>query len=77
MRIDTTNPVRTQSQTFIIACVCLMAMTSLQCRRDEDRAYARGSTVIILYEGDERAVGWHGRFVMFLPLVSYNENLEL
>lgn len=57
--------------------VCFVVLAGLTCARSEDQADFRGSTVTILYEGDERVVGWHGRFVMFLPLVSYNENLEL
>ncbi len=60
-----------------VACLCFLALAGVACDRGNDQADSRGSTLTILYQGDERAVGWHGRFVMFLPLVSYNENLEL
>ncbi len=60
-----------------VACLCFLVLAGVACDRGNDQANSRGSTVTILYQGDERVVGWHGRFVMFLPLVSYNENLEL
>ncbi len=62
---------------WMIMCAYVLALVASGCGAGGDRAYSRGSTVTILYQGDERAVGWHGRFLMFLPLVSYNENLEL
>ena len=60
-----------------VACLCFLALAAVGCGRGGERASFRGSTVTILYQGDERVVGWHGRFVMFLPLVSFNENGEL
>ena len=57
-----------------LALVFSLPLTGLACAHSNDQADSRGSTVTILYQGDERVVGWHGRFVMFLPLVSFNES---
>ena len=49
MRIDNEMHFRSQTNTLILACVCLVALAGIHCGGGEDRAYSRGSTVIISY----------------------------
>lgn len=74
-----TKSLRTQSHPLILACICLIALASTQCSSGEDRAYARGSTVIIAVSDvsvllpDET----YADFLVFLPLATLDENREL
>ena len=80
MRIDKAKPIRAQSRTLILACVCLIAVAGIHCGGGEDRAYSRGSTITVLYPGDERILGPYqempAKFLVFLPLVTHDENGE-
>ncbi len=64
-----------------MASICLFVFTCLQCGRGDDRAYFRGSTITVLYPTDERGLGpqydMPAQFLMFLPLVTYDEDGEL
>ena len=81
MRRDKAKPVHTQSHTLIlVVCICFIALSGIHCGGGEDRAYSRGSTVTVLHPGDERIftpLRWPAQFLMFLPLVTYDENREL
>ena len=74
-----TKSLRTQSHPLILACICLVAVVNTQCSSGEDRAYARGSTVIIAVSDvsvllpDETGAD----FLVFLPLATLDENGEL
>ena len=76
-----TKPLRTQSQPFILACICLIALAGIHCGDGKDRAYSRGSTVIVPYGDDERVLNPYfdmpAQFLVFLPLVTRNEHGEL
>lgn len=77
MRIHDSRPIRTQSHTITLACLCLIALASIHCSPGIDRVYSRGSTVTVLYPGDEWVLGpsWDSevKMLVFLPLVTYEE----
>lgn len=71
---------RTAWNRWAPACACLVAFIALGCGRGDDRAYRRASTLTVLHPGDERIFTpliWPAQFLIFLPLVSYDENGEL
>lgn len=72
---------RNQSHALTLALCCLVALASIQCRRDSDRTEPDGSTVTVLFEGDERVLGprWndHPQHLMFLTLVWENKQGEI
>ena len=84
MRIDKRKLVRTQRRVFILVCICLIALVSLQCNRVGDQKSTRESKVTALYPGDERIFfqEWNGMdasYLMFLPLFAHDtggDNLE-
>jgi len=54
----------------------MLALGAAGCRRAEDRAYARGNTLIVAVDGEDRpliADGFAGERLVFLPLVRENE----
>ena len=57
------------------------ALTALACARDEDPAYSRGSAMIVAYccgpQALNPSMGLTSKFLVFLPLVAYDENGEL
>ncbi len=71
---------RRLSHTLILVCICLFALAVIRCREGKDRAYPRDSTITILSGGDEWLLTPYGnelpRFLVFLPLVTRNENWE-
>ncbi|MFB3111452.1 MAG: hypothetical protein ACE10G_05415, partial [Gemmatimonadales bacterium] len=73
MRVDKAMPVHTQSQTLILACLCLIALAGIHCGGGKDRAYSRGSTVVVSHRiSDEAALrpgsdSW-AKFLVFLSL---------
>lgn len=82
MKKQKSKTVCATGQPYFILCICLLAFLSIQCSRDDDRAYSRGSTVIVAYsESTKRwlldAFDEEARFLIFLPLVAYDENGEL
>ncbi len=77
--LDRTKPLRGKSHPLILAAICVIALASTQCSRNEDRTSSRESTVIVAYYGDgERALhlneGSPPQFLVFLPLVTWDEN---
>jgi len=78
MSVLKTKPVRAQDQTSFILCICLLAFSSVQCSRDNDRAYSRGSTVIVAYADEAFGLDSNAaRFLLFLPLVTLDEHGKL
>ncbi len=82
MRIDKEMPLCIQSRTLILACVCLIALAGIHCGGGKDRAYSRGSTVIVAHPGLDGAgfspaVTDQDRYLMFLPMLTFNEQGEL
>ena len=67
----------------LLACACVLALAVLGCGRGDDRARSKQSTVTVLSteEGiDERSwVTWtiSSQFLVFLPLVTWDENGEI
>ncbi|MFQ5690959.1 MAG: ABC transporter substrate-binding protein, partial [Gemmatimonadota bacterium] len=57
---------------------CLVPFAALGCDRSPDHSGARGSTITVLYDADERLFGpyWSmpSWFLMFLPLATYDES---
>ena len=49
MRLQITRPALKRSRRLLLACFCLIALASIHCGEGKDRAYSRGSTVIISY----------------------------
>ena len=79
-RQDNTMIIRAPKRKLLLACICLIALGALQCRRDEDRASSRASTVIVAYSDDDEAIGLdsgEARFLLFLPLVTLDEHGKL
>ena len=82
MNIDKQMHFRSQSHTLILACVCLIALEGLHCGGGEDRAYSRGSTVVVSHRiSDEAALrpgsdSW-AKFLVFLSLLWWSEEGEL
>ena len=66
---------------WMIMCAYMLALVALGCGRGDDRAYSRESTVIVATsEGAEDLnpdFDHTARFLVFLPLVTYDENGEL
>ena len=62
---------------LVLACICLFALGA--CRRDEDRAYSRGSTVTIAVSDVSVLLpdATDADFLVFLPLATLDENGEL
>ena len=65
-----------------LGCACVLALAAPGCnRRGEDRAYSRGSTVIVAYCCGERVLNPYferpAQHLVFLPLVALDENGEL
>ncbi len=62
-------------------CVRLFALTAVGCRRGNDRAYSRGSTVTVAYCCGKEALNpshdMNAKFLVFLPLAAYNRKGEL
>ena len=70
---------RSQSHTLILACVCLVALGGSHCGGGEDRAYSRGSTLVMAVPNVEavKPCNWDLDFLTFLPLAKQNERGEL
>ncbi len=72
---------RESSRRSILAHVWLLCVAGLGCGPGGDRAGADVSTLTVLYPGEERILGpyWDmpAKFLMFLPLVAYDEEGEL
>lgn len=70
---------RIRSHSLFLVCLCLVAFAGIRCRRDSGRAKLDGSTVTVLYDGDERLMGpaedWYPQYLMFLALME-NETAE-
>ena len=77
MRIDKEMHFHTQSHTLILACICLIALAAMHCGGGEDRAYSRGSTVIVAHPENDPLIDQPAEFLVFLPLVKFNEHGEL
>ena len=62
-----------------LVCIFLIALGTLQCRRDEDRAYSRGSAVVIAYPAspNDPWAGTSALQLVFLPMATWDENWEL
>ena len=60
----------------MIMCAYMLALVALGCGGGEDRAYSRGSTVVVAYPY-ETVVDETAEYLVFLTLVSYDENGEL
>ncbi len=75
-----TMPSRSLRRTLTLLCLCLFALAVIHCREGKDRAYPRDSTVTVLSGGDEWQLrpfsGELTKFLVFLPLVTRNENGE-
>lgn len=59
-------------------CVCFVALAGINCSRG-DRARADGSTLTVLYPGDERSWTFYdpAQFLVFLPLAQRGEDGQL
>ena len=68
MRIDNEMHFRSQSHTLILACICLIALSGIHCGGDEDRAYSRGSTLVMAVPNVEavKPCNWDLDFLTFL-----------
>lgn len=61
---------------FMQLCAASLALAAAGCRRNKDRAYARGNTLTVAVSNDfDRPLcpNYDGEFLMFLPLVRENE----
>ncbi len=62
----------------LLVCACCLGLTGIGCDRNEDPAYARGSTVVVSHrQADEAALRpgsdtW-AKFLVFLPLLGWSE----
>ena len=82
MRVDKAMHIRTQSYILILTCVSLIALAGIHCGGGEDRAYSRGSTVIVAHPGLDGGgfnpdVTGPERYLVFIPLFTFNEQGEL
>lgn len=81
MTLGKQSPCRAITCRVLLACVCLVALSGIQCKRESDRGKFDSSTVTILYCCDERVLGPYWRytpqFLVFLPLVTRNEHGKL
>ena len=71
----------TSKSRLMLGCICLFVFSSLQCGRGDKRASVNDFKITVLYPGDEGILGpnWDmpAKFLMFLRLVTYDENGEL
>lgn len=71
----------TLRRTAILACICFITFASFSCGRGDGLAKDDASTITILYPGSEEYLGplydWDLRLLVFLPLVSYDQNGEM
>jgi len=66
---------------FMLIMIFLIVFGSIQCGRGDDQTKTNTSTITILYPGDETLLNhcedWDLRLLVFLPLVSYNQDGEI
>ena len=79
MRRDETKLVHTQGHTLTLVCICLIALAGIHCGEGKDRAYSRGSTVIIAVSDITTLLPdkTDADFLVFLPLATLDENGQL
>jgi peptide/nickel transport system substrate-binding protein len=74
-------PYRPLCCNLILLCICLVVFACLSCGRGDGLAKDDTSTITILYPGSEEYLSplydWDLRFLVFLPLVSYDQNGEM
>ena len=79
MRIDEEMHFAVKAILFL-ACICLIALAGIHCGEGKDRAYSRGSTVIVAHpELDKGGLNPNGdteRYLVFLPLLKFNVHGE-
>ncbi|MGH6890855.1 MAG: ABC transporter substrate-binding protein, partial [Dongiaceae bacterium] len=67
---------------WLLACVCVLSLAAVACGRHQDRAYSRGSTLIVAYCCGGQVLNPNlpdmpAKFLVFIPLVTRNEKGEL
>jgi len=74
------KPIINPSCNIVILCLCLIAPACLHCRRRSDHTLVHESKITVFSMGDELILGpyWEmpAKFLVFLPLVSLDEELE-